>query len=190
VGRGPPPRDGARGGDGIPARIATRGARLALALAALAIAAAVALSALLSEPSGGGVVLGAGGLALLAVRHPIALVGALVALGIATAVALDRGATAAAAPLWGTGLLVAGALAERSLTLPGDGEIEAEALLGWLAGLGVLAGVGLTAGALVLLAATTSAGTTVVGLVAGAVLAVVPAALARRRATPGGGDAR
>jgi hypothetical protein len=130
-------------------------------------------------------VLGTGGLALLAVRHPIALVGALVALGIATAVALDRGATAAAA-LWGTGLLVAGALAERSLTLPGDGEIEAEALLGWLAGLGVLAGVGLTAGALVLLAATTSAGTTVVGLAAAAVLAVVPAVLARRRTGRGG----
>jgi hypothetical protein len=85
---------------------------------------------------------------------------------------------------------VAGALAERALTLPDDGAIEADALIGWLAGLGALAGVGVAAGALVLLAATTSAGTTVVGLVAGAVLALVPAALARRRATPGGGDAR
>jgi hypothetical protein len=146
----------------------------------------VALSALLSEPTGAGVVLGAGGLALLVVRHPVALVGALAALGIAAAVALDRGATAAAAPLWGTGLLVAGALAERALTLPDDGEIEADALVGWLAGLGVLAGVGLTAGALVLLGATTSAGTTVAGLVAGAVLAVVPAVLARRRTAQGG----
>ena len=85
------------------------------------------------------------------------------------------------------GLLAAGALAERALTLPGDGEIEADALVGWLAGLGALAGVGLAAGALVLLAATTTVGTTVVGLAAGAVLAVVPAVLARLRrpADPG-----
>ena len=45
----------------------------------------------------------------------------------------------------------------------------------------------LAAGALVLLAATTTVGTTVVGLAAGAVLAVVPAVLARLRrpADPG-----
>jgi hypothetical protein len=152
----------------------------------LAVAAAVALSALLSQPTGAGVVLGAVGLALLAVRHPAALGVALAALGVAAAVALDQGAAAAAAPLWGAGLLVAGALAERALTLPGDGEIEAEALIGWLAGLGALAGVGLAAGALVLLAGTTSGGTTVAGLAAGAVLAVVPAVLARRRSAQGG----
>jgi hypothetical protein len=50
----------------------------------------------------------------------------------------------------------------------------------------MLAGVGLAAGALVLLGATTSAGTVVVGLVAGAVLAVLPAVLARRRLGRGG----
>jgi hypothetical protein len=150
------------------------------------VAAAVALSALLAEPTGAGVVLGAGGLALLAVRHPAALVGGLAALAVATAAALDQGAPSAAAPLWGAGLLVAGALAERALTLPGDGELEVDALLGWLSGLGMLAGVGLAAGALVLLGATTSAGTVAVGLVAGAVLAVVPAVLARRRLGRGG----
>jgi hypothetical protein len=132
-------------------------------------------------------VLGAVGLTLLAVRHPAALSVALAALGVAAAVALDQGAPAAAAPLWGAGLLVAGALAERALTLPGDGEIEAEALVGWLAGLGALAGVGLAAGALVLLAGTTSGGTTVAGLAAGAVLAIVPVVLARRRSAQGGG---
>ena len=57
-------------------------------------------------------------------------------------------------------------MAERGLTLPDDGEVEADALVAWLAGLGALAGVGLAAGALVLLAATTSAGTTVAGLAA------------------------
>ncbi|HEX6744023.1 MAG TPA: hypothetical protein VF087_07405 [Solirubrobacteraceae bacterium] len=125
-------------------------------------------------------------MALLAVRHPAALAVALAALGVAAAVALDQGAPAAAAPLWGAGLLVAGALAERALTLPGDGEIEAEALVGWLAGLGALAGVGLAAGALVLLAGTTTGGTSVAGLAAVAVLAVVPAVLARRRGALGG----
>ncbi len=120
------------------------------------------------------------------VPHPGALGIALAALVVAAAVALDRGASAAAAPLWGTGLLVAGALAERTLILPAGGEIEAEALVGWLAGLGALAGVGLAAGALVLLAGTTSAGTTVAGLAAAAVLAVVPAVLARRRGAVGG----
>jgi len=149
----------------------------------------VTLSALLTASTGAGVVLTAAGLALLAVRHPAALGGALAALTVATAVALDQGAAPAAAPLWGAGLLAAGALAERGLTLPGDGEIEADALVAWLASLGVLAGVGLAAGALVLLAATTSAGTTVAGLAAGAVLAVVPAVLARRRTTQGGGRA-
>ena len=54
------------------------------------------------------------------------------------------------------GLLVAGALAERALTLPGDGQIEADALVGWLPGLGALAGVALAAAALVLLAGTAS----------------------------------
>ena len=149
----------------------------------------MALSALLSAATGAGIVLTAAGLALLAVRHPAALAGALAALAVAVAVALDQGAAPAAAPLWGAGLLAAGALAERALTLPDDGAIEPDALAGWLAGLGALAGVGLAAGALVLLAATTSAGTTVAGLAAGAVLAVVPAVLARRRLTQGGGDA-
>ena len=121
------------------------------------------------------------GLALLAVRHPAALAGSLAALAVATAVALDQGAATAAAPLWGAGLLAAGALAERALTLPEDGVVEVDALVGWLAALGALAGVGVAAGALVLLAATTSAGTTVAGLAAGAVLAVLPAVLARRR---------
>jgi hypothetical protein len=186
VGRLAPAGDGARGGDGIPARIAAGRARVALTLAALAVAAAVALSALLSEPTAAGGALVALGLALLAVRHPVALSVALAALVVAAAIALDRGAPAATAPLWGVALLVAGALAERALTLPGDGEIEVEALVGWLAGLGALAGVGLAAGALVLLAGTTSAGTTVAGLAAGAVLAVVPAVLARRRSAPGG----
>jgi hypothetical protein len=144
------------------------------------------LSALLSQPTGAGAALGAVGLALLSVRHPAALSVALAALLVAAAVALDQGAPAATAPLWGAGLLVAGALAERALTLPGEGEIEADALVGWLAGLGALAGVGLAAGALVLLAGTTSAGTTVAGLAAGAVLAVVPAVLARRRSGLGG----
>jgi hypothetical protein len=144
------------------------------------------LSALLSQPTPAGAALGAVGLAVLAVRHPAALSVALAALVVAAAVALDQGAPAAAAPLWGAALLPAGALAERALTLPGNGEIEAEALVGWLAGLGALAGVGLAAGALVLLAGTTSAGTTVAGLAAGAVLAVVPAVLARRRSAAGG----
>jgi hypothetical protein len=140
----------------------------------------------LTEPTGAGAVLGAAGLALLVVRHPAALSTALVALGVAAAVALDQGAPAAAAPLWGAGLLVAGALAERALTLPGDGEIEADALVGWLAALGTLAGVALAAAALVLLAGTASGGTTVVGLAAGAVLAIVPAVLARRRSAEDG----
>lgn len=155
-------------------------------MAALAVAAAVALSALLAQATGAGLVLGAGGLALLAVRHPVALCAALAALGVAAAVALDQGAPAAAAPLWGAGLLVAAAMAERALVLPADGQIEAEALIGWLASLGVLAGVGLAAGALVLLAGTTGGGATVAGLAAGALLAIVPAVLARGRLAHGG----
>ena len=130
--------------------------------------------------------LGAVGLALLVVRHPLALSVALAALGVAAALALDHGAPAATAPLWGVGLLTAGALAERALVLPADAEVEADALVAWLAGLGALAGVGLAAGALVLLAGTTSGGATVAGLAAGAVLAVVPAVLARRRTAQGG----
>jgi hypothetical protein len=146
----------------------------------------VALTGLVAQPTSAGAVLAVVGLAALAVRRPAALSVALAALAVGAAVALDRGAPAAAAPLWGAGLLVAGALAERALTLPGDGEIEADALVGWLAGLGALAGVGLAAGALVLLAGTTSTGATAAGLAAAAVLAVVPALLARRRGAQGG----
>jgi hypothetical protein len=149
------------------------------------VAAAVVLSATLAASTGGGTVAAIAGLALLAVRRPAALATALVALALATGVAIDAGAAQSAAPLWGAGLLVAGALAERALSLPARGEIEADALVAWLAGLAVLAGAGLAAGALILLAATTGAGTAALGLVAAALLAVVPAALARR----GGGDA-
>jgi hypothetical protein len=81
---------------------------------------------------------------------------------------------------------VAAAMAERALVLPADSQIEPEALIGWLASLGVLAGVGLAAGALVLLAGTTGGGATVAGLAAGAVLAITPAVLARRRLAHGG----
>ena len=152
------------------------------------VAAAVALSALLSRADGRrGRARRRRGWRCSRCAIRLALTVALAALGVAAAVALDQGAAAAAAPLWGVGLLAAGALAERALTLPADGEIEAEALVAWLAGLGALAGVGLAAGALVLLAGTTSAGTTVAGLAAGAVLAVVPAVLARRRDAQGGG---
>jgi hypothetical protein len=126
-------------------------------------------------------VLAVAGVALLAVRHPYALVAALAALGVATAVAVDQGASASAAPLWGAGLLVAAQLAERALALPADGEIEVDALVAWLAALGTLAGAGLAAGALVLLAARASIGATAAGLVAAALLAVLPARLARGR---------
>ena len=112
---------------------------------------------------------------------------ALAALGVAAAVALDQGAPAAAAPLWGAGLLVAGALAERALTLPGDGEIEADALVGWLAGLGALAGVGARRRRRSSCSpGRRAAGRPSSGLAAGAVLAVVPAVLARRRSAQGG----
>jgi hypothetical protein len=135
----------------------------------------------LSAPTGAGTALAIAGLALLAVRHPFALVAAIAALGSATGVAIHEGASPAAAPLWGAGLLVAAQLAERALELPDDGEIEADALIAWLAALGTLAGAGLAAGALVLLAARASVGATAAGLVAAALLAVVPARLARAR---------
>ena len=136
---------------------------------------------MLSAPTGAGTALAIAGLALLAVRHPFALVAAIAALGIATGVAIHEGASPAAAPLWGAGLLVAAQLAERALEVPDDGEIEADALIGWLAALGTLAGAGLAAGALVLLAARASIGATAAGLIAAALLAVVPARLARAR---------
>jgi hypothetical protein len=135
----------------------------------------------LSAPTGAGTALAIAGLALLAVRHPFALVAAIAALAIATGVAIHEGASPAAAPLWGAGLLVAAQLAERALELPDDGEIEADALIAWLAALGTLAGAGLAAGALVLLAARASIGATAAGLIAAALLAVVPARLARAR---------
>jgi hypothetical protein len=135
----------------------------------------------LSARTGAGTALAIAGLALLAVRHPFALVAAIAALGIATGVAIHEGASPAAAPLWGAGLLVAAQLAERALELPDDGEIEADALIAWLAAVGTLAGAGLAAGALVLLAARASIGATAAGLIAAALLAVVPARLARAR---------
>jgi hypothetical protein len=138
------------------------------------------LSAVLSAPTGAGIALAVAGLVLLAVRHPVALVAALAALGVATGLAIDEGAAPSAAPLWGAGLLVAAQLAERALELSEDGELEADALVAWLAALGTLAGGGLAAGALVLLAARADLGTSIAGLVAGALLAVLPARLARR----------
>jgi hypothetical protein len=147
----------------------------------MGVGGAVGLTAVLSAPTGAGAVLVGVGLALLAVPRPSAVAAALVALGVAAAVAIDQGAGPTAAPLWGSGLLVAGALAERVAMLPGDGVIEADALVAWLAALGVLAGVGLAAGALVLLAARTDAGTSAIGLAGGALLAVVPVLLARRQ---------
>ena len=53
-------------------------------------------------------------------------------------------------------------------------------VVAWLAALGTLAGAGLAAGALVLLAARGSIGATAAGLVAAALLAVLPAWLGRR----------
>jgi hypothetical protein len=147
---------------------------------AFAIAAIVVLSAVLSAPTAAGTALAVAGLALLAVRHPFALIAAIAALGVATGVAIHEGASTAGAPLWGVGLLVAAQLAERALELPDDGEIEADALVAWLAALGTLAGAGLAAGALVLLAARGSIGATAAGLVAAALLAVLPAWLGRR----------
>jgi hypothetical protein len=147
---------------------------------AFAIAAIVVLSAVLSAPTAAGTALAVAGLALLAVRHPFALIAAIAALGVATGVAIHEGASTAGAPLWGVGLLVAAQLAERALELPDDGEIEADALVAWLAALGTLAGAGLAAGALVLLAARGNIGATAAGLVAAALLAVLPAWLGRR----------
>jgi hypothetical protein len=147
---------------------------------AFAIAAIVVLSAVLSAPTAAGTALAVAGLALLAVRHPFALIAAIAALGVATGVAIHEGASTAGAPLWGVGLLVASQLADRALELPDDGEIEADALVAWLAALGTLAGAGLAAGALVLLAARGSIGATAAGLVAAALLAVLPAWLGRR----------
>jgi hypothetical protein len=138
------------------------------------------LSAVLSAPTAAGTALAVGGLALLAVRRPFALIAAIAALGVATGVAIHEGASTAGAPLWGVGLLVAAQLAERALELPDDGEIEADALVAWLAALGTLAGAGLAAGALVLLAARGSIGATAAGLIAAALLAVLPAWLGRR----------
>jgi hypothetical protein len=143
------------------------------------------LSAALAAPTTVGTVLAVAGLALLVVRHPFALVAALAALGVSLAVAIDHGAAAAGAPLWGAGLLVAAHLAERALDLPDGGEIEGDALVAWLAAVGTLAGIGLAAGALVLLAAHASTGATAVGLVAGALLAVLPAWLARGSSSRG-----
>ena len=120
------------------------------------------------------------GLALPASRRPATVGVALIALACAAGVALDHGAAPAAAPLWGAGLLVAGGLAERAVTLPAAGEVEVGALVAWLAGLGALAGAGLATAAIVLLAAGTSLGSSVAGVAAGALLAVIPAALARR----------
>jgi hypothetical protein len=141
----------------------------------------VALSATLAGPTGAGAVLAAAGVALLALPRAEALVAAPVVLAVAIGIAIDQGASPSAAPLWGAGLLAAAGLADRALALPRDGEVEADALVAWLAGLATLAGAGLATAALVLLAATTDAGTAAVGLVAGALLAIVPAYLARRR---------
>jgi hypothetical protein len=157
-----------------------------LALCGFVVAAIVALSAVLSAPSGADTALAIAGLALLAVRRPLALVAAVAALGAALAVAIHEGAPTSGAPLWGAGLLVAAHLAERALDLPRDGEIEAGVLIAWLAALGTLAGVGLAAGALVLLAAGTDLGTTAAGLVAAALLAVLPSRLARGARRRGG----
>ena len=99
------------------------------------------LSAVLSAPTAAGTALAVAGLALLAVRRPFALIAAIAALGVATGVAIHEGASTAGAPLWGVGLLVAAQLAERALALPDDGEIEADALVAWLAALGTLAPV-------------------------------------------------
>ena len=146
------------------------------------LAAIVVLSATLAAPTGVGIALAIAGVAALAVPRGEALTAAPVLLAVAVGVAIDQGAAPSGAPLWGAGLLAAAALADRALTLPPDGEVEAEALVTWLAGLATLAGCGLAAGALVLLAATSDAGTAAIGLVAGALLAVVPAVVARRRA--------
>jgi hypothetical protein len=146
---------------------------------ALALAATVGLSATLAAPTGGGVAMMAVGLALLAMRHPLAPGPSLIALAVAVGVAVDAGASPSGAPLWGVGLLIASSCAERALALPREGRVEADALVAWLAGLAALAGTGLAAAALVLLAATTDAGTTAIGLAAAALIAVTCSVAAR-----------
>jgi hypothetical protein len=138
----------------------------------------VALSAWLAAPTAAVAGLAALGLVLPASRRPGTVGVALTALACAAGEALDHGAAPATAPLWGAGLLVAGSLAERALTLPADGEVEVAALVGWLAGLGALTGAGLAAAAVVLLAAGTNVAGPVAGVAAGTLLAVVPATLA------------
>jgi hypothetical protein len=149
-------------------------------LAAFLLALVVALSAWLAVSTGIVAVLGGVGLLLLAMRRPGVVGLAVVVLASAVGIALHDGAATAAAPLWGTGLLVAGGLAERAGTLPPAGEVEIAALVGWLAGLGALAGIGLAAAAIVLLAADANVGNSIAGVTAGALLAVIPALLARR----------
>jgi hypothetical protein len=133
-----------------------------------------------------------GGAALLGVGHRAALMGATAVLAVAAGAALHDGAAPAAAPLFGAGLLSATALAERALLLAGDGEVEVAALVAWLAGVGTLAAGGMATGALVLVAAQGAGLGATLGLAAAALLAVVPAALARRRAdrSRGRGNAR
>lgn len=128
--------------------------------------------------------LGALGLALPASGRPRTVGIALVALAGAAGAALHHGAGPAAAPLWGAGLLAAGSLAERATTLPPAGQIDVAALVGWLAGIGTLAGAGLAAAAIVLLAAGTSLSSSIAGIAAGALLAIIPAALSRRVKAP------
>lgn len=140
----------------------------------------MALSAWLAAPNALVAALAATAVALPASRRPQMLGIAVVALAGAVGVAVHDGAAPAAAPLWGVGVLVAGGLAERALTLPDHGEIEVAALVAWLAALAAIAGAGLAAAAVVLLAAGTSVGTSVAGLVAGVALAILPAAMARR----------
>jgi hypothetical protein len=84
------------------------------------------------------------------------------------------------APLWGAALLASAAVAERALTMPVAGAIEIAAIVAWVAGVGAIVGGGLTASAAVLLASGGAPASSSAGLAAGALLAVVPAVLARR----------
>ena len=70
--------------------------------------------------------------------------------------------------------------------LPAAAQVEIGALVAWLAGLGALAGAASPPPRSYSSPGTTSAGTTAAGLAASAVLAVVPAVLARRRTAQGG----
>jgi hypothetical protein len=54
------------------------------------------LTAVLSAPTSAGAALAVAGLALLAVRHPFALMAAIAAMGIATGVGIHEGASPAA----------------------------------------------------------------------------------------------